>query len=34
MEDTGLQRSEDLEQLRFLALECKIRVPAVEDEAL
>lgn len=34
MHDTGLQRSEDLEQLRFLELGYKIRVAVVEDEAL
>lgn len=34
MQDTGLQRSEDLEQLRFLELGYKIRIAVVEDEAL
>jgi 3-deoxy-manno-octulosonate cytidylyltransferase (CMP-KDO synthetase) len=34
MQDTGLQRCEDLEQLRFLELGYKIRVAIVEDEAL
>lgn len=34
MQDTGLQRSEDLEQLRFLELGYKIKVAVVEDEAL
>jgi 3-deoxy-manno-octulosonate cytidylyltransferase (CMP-KDO synthetase) len=34
MQDTGLQRSEDLEQLRFLELGCQIKVAVVEDEAI
>ncbi len=34
MQDTGLQRSEDLEQLRFLELGYNIKVAVVEDEAL
>ena len=34
MQDTDLQRSEDLEQLRFLELGYKINVAVVEDEAL
>ncbi len=34
MQDTGLQRSEDLEQLRFLELGYKIKVAVVEDEAI
>ena len=34
LKDTDLQRSEDLEQLRFLELGYKIRVAVVEDEAL
>lgn len=34
MKDTGLQRCEDLEQLKFLELGYKIKVAVVEDEAL
>jgi len=34
LQDTGLQRSEDLEQLRFLELGYEIAVAVVEDEAL
>jgi len=33
-QDTGLQRSEDLEQLRLLELGYEIKVAVVEDEAI